>query len=66
MFSITLEAPVVNPALTRPVASLAGAALYISDDGIARMQLVTGKGNGTRSKWYAVERITSDFGLAPP
>jgi hypothetical protein len=33
-------------------------------NGVLRLLLARGKGNATQFKWYAVERIDSDFGVA--
>ena len=62
MSTVLERRPHVNP-LTRPIASLTGASLY-EHGGLLRLQLVTGHGNRTAAKWYAVERIPSDFGEA--
>jgi hypothetical protein len=62
MSSFLDEVPQVN-GHTRPVACLSGCELH-ECNGVLRLQLVRGKGNATKVKWYAVERIESDFGIA--
>ncbi len=64
MSTVLERRPHVNPVpLSRPVASLTGAALY-ENNGFIRLQLVTGTGRRAAAKWYGVERIPSDFGEA--
>ena len=52
---------VVNPAFTRPTANLSGVGLFV-ENGVTLLSLVTGKGNGTRAKWYRVEEIETQLG----
>jgi hypothetical protein len=51
--------PKVYP-VSRPVASLTGAALYI-ENGVMLLTLVTGKGRRAASKWYTVKEIESQI-----
>src|SRR5258708_395852 len=68
MQSVLDQVPGTSP-FTRPVASLTGCELY-DEGGALLLQLVTGKRNATKAKWYAVERVPtqlggSAFGLEP-
>jgi hypothetical protein len=62
MSSFLDEVPQVN-GHTRPVACLSGCELH-DCNGALRLLLARGKGKATKSKWYAVEPIASNFGLA--
>ena len=53
----------MTPTASRPVTSLSSSFLF-ENDGIFSLQLVTGKGSRTTSKWYRLTRIESDFGTA--
>jgi hypothetical protein len=54
--------PAVNPAFSRPTASLAGVELFHASNGIAVLTLATGKGRSPRLKTYHVEEVPSAIG----